>query len=72
MALPGKWCLVLLLFLLIPGCILAGTTRIAAEHFSIDAISKEDPEKSYAAAVFERIAEGDITRRVLGWKDRST
>jgi len=64
--------LVLLFFLLSAGCIQDGAARIAAEHFSIDTVVKDAPGESYAGTILKKIAEGDVSRRVIGWKDRST
>jgi hypothetical protein len=53
-------------------CVINGSFPITAEHFSVDTVEKDDPEKSYGEAVFDRISEGNAQRRAIGWKDRAT
>jgi hypothetical protein len=54
------------------GCAGSGSLPTASERLSVDAIEKDDPEKSYGEILLEKIAEGDFKRRVIGWIDRAT
>ncbi|NJD56796.1 MAG: hypothetical protein FIA94_10385 [Nitrospirae bacterium] len=64
------FCLVFLFFAAV--CAVSWPLPAAAERLSVDAIEKDDPEKSYGEILLERIAEGDFKRRLIGWIDRST
>jgi len=58
--------------LLAAGCAMNGPLPVATEHFSVSTLEKDDPEKSYGEVILDKISEGNIKRRVIGWIDRST
>jgi len=61
-----------ILFLLTAGCAMNGSLPAAVEKFSVSTLEKDDPEKSYGEAVLEKISEGIVKRRVIGWIDRAS
>ena len=61
-----------MLFVLTTGCAMNGSLPAAVEKFSVSTLEKDDPEKSYGEAVWEKISGGNVKRRVIGWIDRAS
>lgn len=59
-------------FLLTSGCAVNGSLPAATGNFSVSTFDKDDPEKTYGEAVLEKIAGGNVKRRVIGWIDRTS
>ena len=58
--------------LLTASCAMNGPLPVAAEHFSVSTLEKDDPEKSYGEVILDKISEGNVKRRVIGWIDRAS